>query len=648
MNKHVILRGSAALLMGTLLASCGGGGGGGGTPPPPPNNCTLRVVADANVALGKTASASVLGCASLLNTVTWTQVSGPAVTLQAARNPTVAFEAATAGTVRLQVDARYANGTNLVQTTDIVVGAAPTGSFVTVRADHSVRPGTDTSVRAWPTLTGGATLGSITWAQVEGPTVTRNTTTPNVLMFKAPTVAADTVLKFRATMTASGVTDTDDVTIMVERQPAAPSNAYFDVAARVHPYRPTSTYANVLVNCTYTNQLYYSSSTNNNFCSASTLPLIQAETTFGGTPTVAQVMGRVLVTHDFLGANFEQFLLTQDVNGDFRRLLASASAVVIGSHVRPSFYTAATGAIYLDANNLWLTAAQRDVVTEVPDFRSEFDDALNFTSFGRAIKNNDYASPSYSTSARASRDTSALIFSLGRLLYHELAHSSDFFEPNARTLDPSRSIYLNVAGRIENQTLVSDALATQYPLLSAEMKGLGQVMYQGKTATSTQIGYSATQVGNFFAFDRASDDYAYSINGTSNSREDLAMLFEEFMMSYRHGVQYDTAYTDKYIDGQTANQVIVRWGMRGRIGVTAIKPRIKLVLSRAAPWIPQSAVDLLPAPLMMRPGESWTQNLVLGGPAVQSFKAGMLEASTSSSKFDHSQRMREDAARHTH
>ena len=37
-----------------------------------------------------------------------------------------------------------------------------------------------------------------------------------------------------------------------------------------------------------------------------------------------------------------------------------------------------------------------------------------------------------------------------------------------------------------------------------------------------------------------------------NEREDLAMLFEEFMMSYRHGVQYDAAYTNKYVDGMTS------------------------------------------------------------------------------------------------
>ncbi|UUZ55628.1 hypothetical protein LP419_08630 [Massilia sp. H-1] len=48
-------------------------------------------------------------------------------------------------------------------------------------------------------------------------------------------------------------------------------------------------------------------------------------------PTVEQIMGRVLVSHDFLGANFENFLINQDPDGDFRRLLGGVTAIVIGS-----------------------------------------------------------------------------------------------------------------------------------------------------------------------------------------------------------------------------------------------------------------------------------------------------------------------------
>jgi hypothetical protein len=105
------------------------------------------------------------------------------------------------------------------------------------------------------------------------------------------------------------------------------------------------------------------------------------------------------------------------------------------------------------------------------------------------------------------------------------------------------------------------------------------------------------------------------------------MLFEEFMMSYRHGVQYDTAYTNLFKDGMTFDDVIVAWGERGRIAEPGIKPRVKLAVDRIAPWIGGAAVDTLPAPIMMTPGRSWTANLAISpaGSMVQpsSLKFGM-------------------------
>ena len=104
------------------------------------------------------------------------------------------------------------------------------------------------------------------------------------------------------------------------------------------------------------------------------------------------------------------------------------------------------------------------------------------------------------------------------------------------------------------------------------------------------------------------------------------MLFEEFMMSYRHGMLTDMAYTDPIQPGQTAADVIVRWGERGRIAEPAIKPRIKLVLQRVAPWIDATAVDRLPAPVMMTPGVSWADNLAISpagtGAAPSALRAG--------------------------
>jgi hypothetical protein len=611
------LRLSGVFLLAALLASCGGGSGGSGavavTPPPAPAGCSVQIVADGIVEAGKTAGATALACNGALADVHWTQVGGPAVSLLAAGSPTVAFEPATTGTVRLRADVHLADGSAASANADILVTAAPGGSFVTVRADHSVRPDTNTSVRAWPTLVDGETLRDIVWTQVAGPSVTMDTTNNRLLMFKAPKTDTDIVLKFRAVMTtSSGRQDQDEVMVGVETQGATPNGFMFDSTERVHPYRSAGVYGGVLARCAYDISLYYLDSSKNNFCSSATLPLLQTEAGPGAIPSVAQIMGRVLVSHDFLGANFEQFLLTQDPKLDFRRLLGGVSAIVLGSHVRPSYYTAVTGAIYLDANYLWLTPEQRDVVTEVPDYRLAFDDALNYSSFGRLVKNNDYARRSFPSTARITRSNEELVLEIGKVLYHELSHASDFFPVSERALNPAQSIWANVAGRIGARTLASDALATTYPLTSVEMKELGQVLFQGATASDAQKAYSAADVGRFFGSDRASDDYAYSIYQDNNSREDLAMLFEEFMMSYRHGVQYDIAFTSLYMDGMSAGQVIVGWGERGRIAEAAIKPRIKLVLQRIAPWIDPAVVDSLPAPIMMQVGASWDANLVLG------------------------------------
>ncbi|UUZ55627.1 hypothetical protein LP419_08625 [Massilia sp. H-1] len=43
------------------------------------------------------------------------------------------------------------------------------------------------------------------------------------------------------------------------------------------------------------------------------------------------------------------------------------------------------------------------------------------------VKSNDYAIASYETYKRETRPAQQLQYVLGRLMYHELAHASDFF-----------------------------------------------------------------------------------------------------------------------------------------------------------------------------------------------------------------------------
>jgi hypothetical protein len=617
-----------------LLAACGGGGGGGSgggsapgggdtpvvTPPPPPsafsvgvcNAAGIKIAADTTIVVGKVAGATVQACNSTLGDIKWTQVSGPSVTLQADQSPTVAFDGIVEGTVRLRADVTLASGAAASQTVDVVVAPITKSGVITLRSDHSVRQESETSVRAWTNLAFNETISSIVWTQTGGPTVAMDTTDNKVLIITTPKVTADAILNFRATITTStGRTDSDEVAIGIEYQSTLSATSYFGPTERVHPYRAASAYASVLARCTYDARITSNLST---LCSAGELPLLQADAGTLGTPSVGQIMSRVLVSHDFLGANFESFLQNQDPNGDFKRLLGGVTAIVIGAHVRPSFYTSLTGAIYLDAENFWLTASERDVVAEVPDYRLAFAAPFKFTHLTREVLNNDYADRYFAPDVRTSRSSSDLAFTTGRLLYHELGHASDFFSPTNRALDPSLTIYGNVISRIAARTLPSDLLAQQYPLQSAEMKSLTSALYLGTTPTPTETSYTAAQVGAFFGPDRATDDYAYTAGAGQNSREDLAMLYEEFMMQRRFGVRYDTAYTNLYTSGMTGSQLIIAFGERGRIAEPAIKPRIKLVLANIFPSMPPSEVDALPAPIMFGVGTTWTSSLALNAP----------------------------------
>ncbi|HEU0202523.1 MAG TPA: hypothetical protein VFR86_19090 [Burkholderiaceae bacterium] len=607
------------------LAACGSGGGGGGSPAPSapvPAACAatneaFTTAADSNVAVGKAAGAVVAGCTGALADIVWTQTAGPALTLLSAKTQAISFEPGAAGTYSFQASFRDA-ADNLRNATVSVNAVAPAGSSsVTVRADQAVRMGGAVSLRAWPQLASGDAVAELRWEQVDGPGVTLNTSADlRVVAFVAPAVTRDTLLRFRVTLTTTlGTTDSDDVLVLVEHHAQSPGTAQYVFAghvSRAYAYRPGGPYAAVLVRCVADAQLQWSGS-GKNLCPLVTLPFL-AQDTAGNLPTVEQVMNRVVVSHDWMGEVFEQFLTTQDQNGDFRRLLNGVTAIVIGAHVRPSFYYAATGAIYLDAENFWLTAAQRDVIDELPDFRSGFDDELSYSSAWRYTRTTAGMTSNiflpFPRTSRLPRDIGYLGDEAGWLLYHELAHASDFMPPAHRAgLNAGLSALDNISLVAQNQGLPSDHLEAQWPLVSPEMRGLAQVKFAGTAATATQKSYTPQNVGDFFSPDRATDEY-----GFINRREDLAMLFEEFMQAHRHDLRRDTAFTDKVVAGTTGDTLMVRWGTRGRVGETAVKPRAKLVVQHLAPWIDPATVDALPAPLAMRAGESWNANLLLPAP----------------------------------
>ena len=610
------------------LSACGGGGGGGIEPSPPPSGAlcatgaSFAVVTSTAPSPGKNAAAAVVGCSGAIDSPQWTQTSGPSVALLSDRTQTLSFEPPEPGSYGFRLSFRDPAGADRSQDVSVTATGTAAATRMTLRVSQSVRMGGNVSVRAWPVLASGETFQSITWTQTEGPTVTLDTRDPYVALFVAPDVARDTPIRLRATLrTSSGLTDSDEALVLVERHvqtPASDSDAVWsgDHVSRVYAFKPTGPYATVLAGCVYDANLRYRGARQNT-CPLTRLPFL-AQDSGGGLPTVEQVMDRVVVSHDWLGRNFENFLRTQDTRGDFRRMLNSVTAVVLGAQVRPSFYYALTGAIYLDGDNFWLTPGERDSVNEAPDFRSDFGDDLQYSDLWRYVENNRSIFVFFDARSRVSRDVSYLLNESGWLMYHELGHALDFLPPSQyaslnRALDP----WGNISPRYSNRQLTSDLVTAAFPLRSTEMAGLAQVKFQGVTANATQRGYTPLQVAGFFSIDRATDEYNYS-----TTYEDVAMSLEEFLMQHRLGILRDKAIADKITATTTSSTAIVRWGQRGRIGEADIKPRVRSIVQQLTPWVNPNAVDGLPPPLAMRAGESWNDNLAL--PAIP--RASRLQA----------------------
>lgn len=561
--------------------------------------------------VGRNAGLTVAGCTGAIGAPQWQQTAGPAVVLAADKTQTLSFDPPQPGSYAFQVRFTDPAGVLRSETVPLAVAAAEAAAAqLALRASHSVRMGGKVSVRAWPTLPEGDSVKAVTWTQIEGPAVELDTKTSRLALFTAPQVGRDTLIRLRATLhTANGLSASDEVMVLVEHHVQAPAT---DTAAmwagehvpRVYPYQASGPYSGVLKRCVYDAAIYMEGP-RYNLCTLGMLPLL-AQDTAGDTPTVERVMSRVLVSHDWLGRNFEAFLRTQDTQGDFRRMLNSVTAIVLSTQVRPSFYYAGTGAIYLDGDSFWLTPEERDTVNEAPDYRSDFGNGLQFDSLWRYVQNGKSIFAYFDPRARITRTMDDVRNESAWLMYHELSHALDYLPPSAYGgLLRNRSVWDNIYPRYENYLLTSDTVPAAYPLTSTVMAGLGQVLFRGATATAGQKAYTAAQVAAEFSADLATDDYSYS-----TPFEDVAMTLEEVLMQRRLGIRRDFAITDAF-DAQASSSAtaIVRWGQRGRVGEAAIKPRARAIAQALTPWFDTAELDLLPAPTPLRAGESWSANL---------------------------------------
>ncbi|REL29386.1 hypothetical protein [Thalassotalea euphylliae] len=597
MNKKLI--NCAFIIALPMLYGCGGGSSGDSTTQPSPNNSgsaakIAEIVIDGNnVSTNQAAELILYAPDTNISNITWSQTSGQAIDLVTTNHKVLSVVPTESGNYEFQVSF---NENGQAKTLNAAIDVSADNATLSIPTGQAVLAQNKVSVRVFSGQNEAATLSNVNWRQTQGPSISLSSTSDNVLIFKAPAVSQDTLFSFEASANVNNRQSSETVTILVEQAESISNAAYFDDrVARVFPYNPNSPYANQLANCVYSNAL-------NSSCTLDRLPLLAQQTL---TPSVDDVMNRVVVSHQWMGDNFKAFLEQLDPHNDFKQLLRATTAVVIAYDVRPSFYWAATGAIYLDAENFWLTPRQRDTINEAPDFRSGLGDDLQFAIPWRYVKDNDYAFEFYAKDERVERPLSALTYPLGYLLYHELAHANDFFPQTNWSSLNSQARVLDAA--LDNAAR-SELLTAFSPLESQVMKDLAQVRYNTGNATDIQKAYLPQDVRTLFEPDKAVHFY-----GFSTEREDFAMLFEELMMQHRYGVQRDVAVTNNPNNvNDNRNDYIVEWGQRGRLSQPQIVDRAAYTTNFVYPeFDAQAAIAELPAAIPFVAGASWRDNLSL-------------------------------------
>lgn len=350
------------------------------------------------------------------------------------------------------------------------------------------------------------------------------------------------------------------------------------------------------------------------------------------TPTVENLLNRVVVSHDWMGKRFEQIIRAMDARTQQAVLQMSRAitAVVIGAEIRPSHYTSSNSVIYLDPLRIALTDEEAAVIDESPDFRSDFGKDFQFVGTWRYVTNdNEYLY----TGAFEGRTLQNTVHSLGRLLFHELAHANDFYSHStiSRISCEENSAYCNStpynnyllwarAYILSLQYGIASETANDYHIHNRDMQSYAAVRYLGNSANPAQKQVRGGEIGGWLASDEANHDYAYT-----SKHEDIAMLVEGVLVKYLFDADMDVGYIDRTESG-LLDSAPVTWGQRGRIGDPTVARRAKHVMGLILPgFIPDSFYTALEPPRSMQTACSWRDNLDLECTPPSSFGRGLIE-----------------------
>lgn len=292
--------------------------------------------------------------------------------------------------------------------------------------------------------------------------------------------------------------------------------------------------------------------------------------------TIDQIKQRLVVSHSWMADNFIAAL--EEMNDqDLLNLFKPLNSVVISYDVRPSFYTTDTASMYIDPRYVWRNKTEWESIYQQDDYRQSFQTEFLFDNAQRYVEQGTNEYVTYSNTFRVgyyeARTTEQIAPGLFRLLAHELAHANDFL-PAADLLQVPDNGLINEY--IRPLQKLNEDLQASNPITSGLLIEAAQIAFRGKDMTDRVRILSGEEAGEQFEPDQAAAFYSYS-----HPAEDVAMLFEAYMMYKKYNALSDVAFVSiPQLTNPSCNDWKIQWGQRSRLSDQDVEDRAVFVAER--------------------------------------------------------------------
>jgi len=341
---------------------------------------------------------------------------------------------------------------------------------------------------------------------------------------------------------------------------------------QAYAYKPDSKYADVLTDCIVIRD---------EPCTLVTLPFIGLD---HPNPTVANIMDRVIVTHDWMGSRFEQMLNVMPP--ETLKLYVPITAIIIGSEVDGTSYWSTPGRIKIDPELIWLSNTEKLTIRNELAIAARMtdtplnSDAVKYDTRWLMAKNGDYAWESYSLSGSEERTVRDILLPTALDLFHSLGHANDDIRPMIFPSLLASDTPKTAADKVDDGNNIRDLLYDESLALSDNdswLFGVSRTLYDEDVIPDAVIDFTAEDAGAIMATEGKQTLYGYV---TSN--EDVATLFSHSMMRRFYDVETHVLIFNRPADraNATCDDYIVGWGSTNRAAADLVQIRSKFVMEQ--------------------------------------------------------------------